>query len=143
VWSCRFETNYGTNVTDVPRPDAFSMVYSLVLLLHGKCKRMRIYRTACLFISLLACLAQAVFARCPISTTLTEEQRELEDRSVLLTLELNKSGSVREAKVLRGEQALVPAAIRAARGRKYKDRIVYIFPDPHEMMVQVTFPQDR
>jgi hypothetical protein len=102
----------------------------------GLCKKV------CLHISLLACLGQVALAQCH-ETALTEEQREFEDRSVVLTLELKKSGSVREAKVLRGPEALVPAAMKAAKARKYKDRIVYSFPDPREMMVQVTFPQDR
>lgn len=42
-----------------------------------------------------------------------------------------------------GQKHLYPPAIKAAEARKYKDRIVYSFPDPHEMMVQVTCPQDR
>jgi len=113
-----------------------------VLLVHRKGEGMRLYRTVCLLIPILTCLAQVVFAQCH-ETPLTEEQRELEERSVVLILELHRSGSVHEAKVLRGPEALVPAAIKAAKARKYKHRIVYIFPDPDEMMVQVTFPQDR
>jgi hypothetical protein len=103
---------------------------------------MRPYWTVCFTISLVACLAQVALAQCQ-ETPLTEEQRELEARSVVLILELHKSGSVREAKVLRGTEGLVPRAIKAAKARKYKHRIVYNFHDPPVMMVQVTFPRDR
>jgi hypothetical protein len=53
---------------------------------------MRLYGRVCLPISLLACLGQAAFAQCPHSTTLTEEQGELENRTVLFTLKLSKTG---------------------------------------------------
>ena len=66
----------------------------------------------------------------------------MEDRSVLLTVELSKGGAVRDATVIRGPEALRTPAIRAAKARKYKHRIVHSFPDPHEMMVEVTFSQD-
>jgi Gram-negative bacterial TonB protein C-terminal len=102
---------------------------------------MRRYTTVFLLMSLLACLAQSAFAQCGDSTTLTEEQRELENRSVLLSVRLSKRGAVRDATVIRGPEALRTPAIRAAKARKYKHRIIYRFPDPHEMMVQVTFPQ--
>jgi Gram-negative bacterial TonB protein C-terminal len=111
------------------------------LLLHGRRETMRRYTTVCLLISLLGCLAQSAFAQCGDSTTPTEEQSELENRSVLLSVKLSKGGAVRDATVIRGPEALRTPAIRAAKARKYKHRIVYSFPDPHEMMVQVTFPQ--
>lgn len=100
------------------------------------------YKRACLPISLLACLGQAGFAQCSHSTTLTEEQRELEDRSVLLTVKVKQGGSVRDATVIRGPESLRAPAIRAAKARKYKHRVVYSFPDAHETMVEVTFPRD-
>lgn len=101
---------------------------------------MRLYKRVCLPISLLACLGQAAFAHCPHATTQTEEQRELEDRIVLLTLKLTEGGSVRDASVLRGPETLRAPAIKAAKARKYKHRITW--PDPREMMVEVTFPRD-
>ena len=113
-----------------------------LLLFHREFKVMRLYRRFCLSISLLACIGQATFAQCPHSTTLTPEQRELEDRSVLLTLKLSKAAAVRDATVLRGPEALRGPAIKVARARKYKHRVVYSFPDPREMMVQVEFPKD-
>lgn len=103
-------------------------------------KVMRLYKRVCLLISLSACLGQAAFAQCHHSTTLTEEQRELEDRTVLLTLKLTKGGAVREASVLRGSETLRIPAIKAAKARKYKQRITW--PDPREMMVEVKFPRD-
>jgi Gram-negative bacterial TonB protein C-terminal len=116
------------------------MVSSASLSLRGKCKVMRLYKRVCLPISLLACLGQTAFAQCPHSTTLTEEQRELEDRTVLLTLKLTKGGAVRDASVLQGPETLRAPAIKAASARKYKDRITW--PDPREMMVEVKFPRD-
>jgi hypothetical protein len=67
----------------------------------------------------------------------------VEDRTVLLKLVLSKSGGVREATVLRGPTALAPAAIEAAKRRKYKHRIVYSFPDAGEMIAAVTFREDN
>ncbi|MGB8115914.1 MAG: energy transducer TonB [Candidatus Sulfotelmatobacter sp.] len=116
------------------------MTSSVSLLLPGKCKVKRFYKRVCLPISLLACLGQATFAQCRHSTTLTEEQRELEDRIVVLTLKLSKGGAVRDVSVLEGPEALRARAIKAAKARKYKDRDTW--PDPREMMVEVTFPQD-
>jgi len=102
---------------------------------------MQLYKRICLPISLLACLGgQAAFAQCSRSTTLTEAQREVEDRIVLLTLKLTKGGTVRDASVLKGTEALRAPAIKAAKARKYKHRITW--PDPREMMVEVKFPQD-
>ena len=103
---------------------------------------MRHYKTVYVLISLLACLARVAFPQCPPSTTLTEEQRELENRSVLLTVKLSNGGVVLDANVIRGPEALRGPAIRAAKARKYKHRIVSSFPDSHEMMVMVTFPRD-
>jgi len=111
-------------------------------MFHREIKFMRLYGRVCLSISLLAFIGQATLAQCPHSTTLTPEQRELEDRSVLLTLKLSKGGAVRDATVLRGPEALRGPAIKAARARKYKHRVVYSFPDPREMMVEVDFPKD-
>ena len=103
---------------------------------------MRLYRPICLLISLLPTVAQAAFSQCSHSTTFTKQQRELENRSVLLTVKLTKGGVVRDATVLWGPEALRSPAIKAAKARKYKHRVVYSFPDRHEMMVEVTFPQD-
>jgi hypothetical protein len=104
------------------------------------------------------CLAQFAFAQCPhvsheagdaeshtvpASTTSAGEQREVEDRTVLLKLVLSKSGRVREATVLRGPAALAPAAIEAAKRGKYKHLIVYRSPDTGETMVAVTFREDN
>jgi hypothetical protein len=96
-----------------------------------------------LSISLLAWSAQPALGQCSHPNLPTQEQRELENRSVLLNVRLNKRGGVRDATVIRGAQALRAPAIKAAKSRKYKHRVVYSFPDPHEMMVQVTFPKDR
>ena len=114
----------------------------LLLLFHREIKVMRLYGRVGLSISLLACIGQATFAQCPHShNALTREQRELEDRSVLLTLKLSKGGAVRDATVLRGPETLRGPAIKAARARRYKHRVVYSFPDPCEMMVEVDFPE--
>lgn len=59
----------------------------------------------------------------------------------MLTVKLKQGGSVRDAR-LRGPESLRAPAIRAAKARKYKHRVVYSFPDAHEMMVEVTFPRD-
>jgi TonB family protein len=64
-----------------------------------------------------------------------------DDRIVDLTLLLRKSGSVREAKVLKGPTALREPAIRAATRRNYKDAL-RSWPFSNEIMVEVTFPKD-
>ena len=68
-------------------------------------------------------------------------QTREDDRIVDLTLLLRKSGSVRDAKVLKGPIALREPAIRAARHRNYKDAI-HSWPFSNEIMVEVTFPKD-
>jgi Gram-negative bacterial TonB protein C-terminal len=65
-----------------------------------------------------------------------------EDRTVLLTLALRKSGAVREAKVLKGPTALREPAIQAAKHRKYKDAL-NAWPFSNEIMVEVTFPKGK
>ena len=102
----------------------------------------RPFKRFCIPIALLACLGRSAFAQCPQSATLTEEQRESENRTVLLRLKLSKTGAVRDANVIRGPEVLRAPAIKVAKAQKYKHRIVYSFPDPHEMMVEVNFPQD-
>jgi TonB-like protein len=57
-------------------------------------------------------------------------------------LTLSKTGAVRDANVISGPKALRAPAIKVAKARKYKHRVVYSFPDPHEMTVEVNFPQD-
>jgi hypothetical protein len=64
-----------------------------------------------------------------------------QDRTVLLTLVLRKSGAVREAKVLQGPTDLRELAVHAAKHRKYKDAI-NSWPFSNEIMVEVTFPKD-
>jgi hypothetical protein len=115
---------------------------------------MQLFKRVCLPVSLVACLVQAAFPQChqvssestnallsttPASATPAEEH-ERENRTVLLTLKLSKSGAVRDAKVIRGPTTLRAAAIKAAKAHKYKHRITW--PDPREMMVEVKFPQD-
>jgi hypothetical protein len=68
----------------------------------------------------------------------TEEQRQLEDRTVVLTLKLNQGGTARDVEVLRGPETLRAAAVKAAKARKYKHRITW--PDPSWVMVEVKFP---
>lgn len=63
------------------------------------------------------------------------------DRIVDLTLVLRKSGTVRDAKVLKGPTALQAPAIQAAKHRNYKDAI-HAWPFSNEIMVEVTFPKD-
>ena len=65
-----------------------------------------------------------------------------QDRTVLLTLVLRKSGTVREAKVLQGPTDLRELAVHAAKHRKYKDAI-NSWPFSNEIMVEVTFPKGR
>jgi hypothetical protein len=102
----------------------------------------RLFKRLCIPIVLLACLGRPAFAQCPHSPTLTEEQRESEKRTVLLRLKLTKTGAVRDADVIRGPEVLRAPAIKAVKAQKYKHRIVDSFPDLHEMMVEVNFPQD-
>ena len=64
-----------------------------------------------------------------------------QDRIVLLTLVLRKSGTVREAKVLQGPTDLRELAVHAAKRRKYKDAL-NSWPFSNEIMVEVTFPKD-
>lgn len=94
---------------------------------------------------LVACLSQTSFAQCHHtsqesqgSATLTAEQRELEDHIVLLGLKLSKRGAVRDVEVLKGPETLRVAAIKAAKARKYKDRVTG--PDTPWMSVEVKFP---
>ena len=68
-------------------------------------------------------------------------QSEERDRTILLTLVLRKSGTVREAKVLKGPTELIGPAIQAAKHRKYKDAI-NAWPFSNEIMVEVTFRKD-
>ena len=68
-------------------------------------------------------------------------QSEERDRTILLTLVLRKSGTVREAKVLKGPTELIGPAIQAAKHRKYKDAI-NAWPFSNEIMVEVAFRKD-
>jgi hypothetical protein len=103
-------------------------------------------------------LAQVAFAECSnvspetgsaesrpalALATSAGQQRNVEDRTVLLKLMVSKSGRVREATVLKGPTALVPAAVEAAKRRKYKHRTVVSSPDTGEMTVAVMFPKDN
>jgi len=97
-------------------------------------------RGACLLIFLAVCAHHVAFATCHQESQSTPEQRALEDRLVLLRLELNKKGAVRDVKVLKGPEALRAAAINAAKARKYTHRDTW--PDPGLMMVEVEFPED-
>jgi hypothetical protein len=64
-----------------------------------------------------------------------------DDRNVELTLMLRKSGTVRNATVLKGPTSLQESAIQAAKHRKYKDAL-RTWPFSNEIMVEVTFPKD-
>jgi hypothetical protein len=64
-----------------------------------------------------------------------------DDRIVELTLVLRKSGTVRNATVLKGPTGLREPAIQAAKRRKYKDAL-HTWPFSNEIMVEVTFPKD-
>jgi len=66
-----------------------------------------------------------------------------EERSVLLSLSLSKSGVVREAKVLAGPTELRSAAIEAAKRRKYKSGGVNGPDATRQMMVAVIFPPGK
>ena len=118
------------------------MVAAALAIAPQRFKVIRPKKAICIPIALLAFLSQAGFAQCHRSTPLTEEQRELENRTVLVTLKLTKTGVVRDANVIQGLEALREPAVRAAKARRYRDRIVYSFPDPHEITVEVKFPQD-
>ena len=116
---------------------------------------MQLFKRVSLPASLVACLVQAAFSQChqvplepssallsttPASATHAEEHKT-ENRTVVLTLKLSKSGEVRDAKVLQGPTTLRAKAIRAAKARKYNQRIAW--PDSREMIVEVKFPQKR
>jgi len=102
---------------------------------------MQLFKRVCLPIFLATCLVQVAFSQCHQTSSKSQaEEQERKNRTVLLTLKLSKSGAVRDANVLQGPTTLRAAAIKAARARKYKHRITW--PDPHEMMVEVKFPQD-
>ncbi len=75
------------------------------------------------------------------SVPAVKAQGEEQDRTVLLTLVLRKSGTVRDAKVLQGPTDLRELAVHAAKHRKYKDAIK-AWPFSNEIMVEVTFPKD-
>jgi hypothetical protein len=120
--------------------------------------RMRLCRLLCLLGGLGFCMSNAAFAQCPHasaeadnavsnttspSTTSAKEQPDLEDRTVLLTLVLSRSGAVRDARLLRGPIMLREAAIKAVRERNYKHRILGGSISANEIMVEVKFPQDK
>jgi hypothetical protein len=104
-------------------------------------------------------LSNAAFAQCPHasaeadnamsnttspSATSTREQPDVEDRTVVLTLVLGRSGAVRDARVLTGPIMLRAAAIKAVREQNYKHRILAGSLSANEMMmVEVKFPQDK
>jgi hypothetical protein len=119
---------------------------------------MRLCRLLWLLGGLGFCVSNAAFAQCPHasaeadiamsnttspSTTSAREQPDVEDRTVLLTLVLSRSGAVRDARVLRGPIMLRAAAIKAVRERNYKHRILASSLSANEMMVEVKFPQNK
>jgi TonB family protein len=66
-----------------------------------------------------------------------------DQRTVLLSLVINKSGSVRDATLVSGPLALRDAAIKAAKHRKYKSELMNGSTTPHQMTVAVTFAPDK
>jgi hypothetical protein len=104
------------------------------------------------------CVSSAAFAQCPHasaqadiavsnttspSATSAGEQPDVENRTVVLTLVLSRSGAVRDARVLKGPVALRAAAIKAVREQNNKHRILTDSPGTNGMMVEVKFPQDQ
>jgi hypothetical protein len=118
---------------------------------------MSLNRIACLPIGLLVCLAQAAFPQCQTKSDETlnavsnsvsasarlAEQRQVENRTVVLMLSVSKSGAVRDARVVRGPTTLVEAAIKAVKVRKYNPEIVYGRSNVWKMTVEVEFPEHK
>ena len=91
-------------------------------------------------------LLQNQTMRCRIqlpSATSTRDQTDVENRTVVLTLLLSRSGAVREARVLKGPVTLRAAAIKAVREQNKKHRILPDSPGTNGMMVEIKFPQDQ
>jgi TonB family protein len=79
-------------------------------------------------------------ATTPASTFQHAAEGVEDQRTVLVELVLKKSGAVRDATALSGPTTLRPAAIDAARRRKYK---AMHSPTAPKMMVAVTFARDK
>lgn len=119
---------------------------------------MRLCRLLWLIGGLGFCVSSAAFAQCSHasaeadnamsntaspSATSTREQLEIENRTVVLTLVLSRSGAVRDARVLKGPVALRAAAIKAVGEQNNKHRILTNSPGTSGMMVEVKFPQGQ
>jgi hypothetical protein len=102
---------------------------------------MRLCKIVCLPIWLMACLIQSAFPQChQLSSESRNAESNLENRTVLLTLILGKSGRVRDVKVLSGPITLTAAAIEAANARRYKAQFRHGRPNSREMTVAAKFP---
>ena len=111
---------------------------------------MRLLKTLWAVAGLTACLAQTAVADCsqPSSDqgTATTDTAALtsptttHQRNVLLELQVEKSGKVRDAKILLGPTELRPSAINAVSQRKYKFRRPSA--DLRKITVFVTFAPD-
>ena len=119
---------------------------------------MRLCRLLCLLGGLGLCVSSAAFAQCPHASAQTDNasntaspsvgsatgQPDVENRTVVLTLVLSRSGTVRDATVLRGPAALRAAAMKAVRKQNYKNNFLAGSFGANEVItVQVTFPQDQ
>ena len=106
-----------------------------------------------------ACLGGTAFAQCHVSTEAVNagsngapatigssragQHGGEEDRTVLVELELRKSGTVREAKAIEGPTTLRKAAINAIKKARHKNWVVNVWPGNGWITVEVTFPQNR
>jgi TonB family protein len=67
----------------------------------------------------------------------------MDQRTVLLSLVISKSGAVRDATPLSGPLTLREPAIKAAKHLKYKSKSINGFVTPRQMTVAVTFAPDK
>ncbi len=119
---------------------------------------MRLCRLLWLLGGLGFCVSSAAFAQCSHasaeadnavsntaspSATSTRDQTDVENRTIVLTLLLSRSGAVRDARVLQGPVALRAAAIKAVREQNNKHRILPDSPGTNRVMVEIKFPQDQ
>ena len=117
-------------------------------------KEMRLSNKFWLLGGLAACLAQGALAQCPSgsaaashaatdttpgSASAPEAGAPGDQRTVVLTLAISKSGVVHDATVLSGPASLRTAAVEAVKRRKFKQDAVNKSPGARQMTVAVTF----
>jgi len=108
---------------------------------------MQVRNTFWILIGLAACVAQPAWADCSVRTTghenasMSQPSYASEDRTVILQVQLSKSGRVRGAVVVSGPGVLRPAAITAVRARTYK--VIHWSADLKRLRLAVTFDKDN